>query len=285
MDNTPQEVRTVPPRVPLVFSTGKPISPQKREKSKKSRQNSTAKATKKKQEISNQFIKLGKRGATGSKLTVRQALFVRFFVEDPKLNGTAAAQKAGYSNPMQVSVILLKNPRVKEEIDRVLKVASRHLEISAEKTLSELANLAYSNVYDYIQINPDGSWSFDLQNITRNQAAAIGELICEEEVLREPIVNNGVKVFTKVRRTKFKLHDKLQALTLLTKWQRLMPKEEQEPTNVTINVLDAIINGDVGQMNVHQLTDGNVPHETYPTRNGGTGRNGNHPNTIEGTIG
>jgi phage terminase small subunit len=300
MDNSPQETRFIPRRVPLVFSTEKPVTPQKQEKFKKSRQNSIKKASekkreaRKKQEISNQFLSVGQVTQSG-KLTVRQSLFVRYLVEDPKFSATAAAEKVGYANPAAVGSNLLKHPIVSAEIKRLLKITSRHLEISAEKTLSEIANIAYSNVYDYLSVNPDGSWTFDLKNINRNQASAIQEIVTEEEILREPVTIDGVKRYTKVRRTKFKLHDKLSALNTLTKFQQLMPKEEPESTtNVTINVLDAIINGTIGSMNVQQLTEGSDhPARKLPNGFGAqaqaarraivNGSNGN-PQTIEGSL-
>jgi phage terminase small subunit len=77
------------------------------------------------------------------------------------------------------------------------------LAIDKEHVLTELAKLAFANMADYIEIGADGQPRLDLSALTRDQAAAIHEVVVEtrteERHLGPPVI---------ITKTRFKLADK-----------------------------------------------------------------------------
>jgi phage terminase small subunit len=90
--------------------------------------------------------------------------------------------------------------------------AVARLAINKEHVLSELAKLAFSNMADYIEIAADGQPTLDFSALTRDQAAAIHELVVETRT--EERDDGPPIIITKV---KFKLADKRGPLTDLGK--------------------------------------------------------------------
>jgi len=132
------------------------------------------------------------------------------------MNGTRAAITAGYSPKtatVQASQLLSKF-KVKTEVERILALRAKKLDITAEKVLGELAKLAFANMQDYIKIQ-DGEAYVDLSGLTREQAAAIQEITSEEYT--EGRGDNA----RDIKRTKFKLSDKRGSLELLGKHLKL----------------------------------------------------------------
>lgn len=66
----------------------------------------------------------------------------------------------------------MKDPWVKREIRRELAERKKNLKFDAARLDEEIAKLAFSNLFDYVQ--PDGQ--IDLEKVNRDQAAAILEL-------------------------------------------------------------------------------------------------------------
>lgn len=76
----------------------------------------------------------------------RRARFVTEYAKD--LNGLQAAIRAGYSAKTAGSQAsrLLKNVKVRSEIDALLKKVATKNEITVERTLQEIARIAYGDV-------------------------------------------------------------------------------------------------------------------------------------------
>jgi phage terminase small subunit len=182
------------------------------------------------------------RPATGTELTIKQSLFVKYLLQDPKFNATRAAEKANYVQPESTGCKLLALPKIANIIKEAIRTGYSDLHIAAKRTLSEIATIAYSNMFDYMDVADDGSIKIDFKSLTRAQAAAIQEVHTEEVLEDDPDSKDGKKK-VRVRRIRFKLADKLGGLALLAKYQKLIPEEGAQP--VTINLLDAIIAGNV----------------------------------------
>jgi hypothetical protein len=90
--------------------------------------------------------------------------------------------------------------------------AVSRLAINKENVLSELAKLAFANMADYIEIGADGQPRLDLSALTRDQAAAIHEVVVETRIVQR---DDGPPVI--VSKAKFKLADKRAALVDLGK--------------------------------------------------------------------
>ena len=112
-----------------------------------------------------------------TKLNEKQKQFVREYLID--LNATQAAIRAGYSEKTARS----QGQRLLTHVDiaAAIKVAQderiERTEITADRVLEELAKIGFSNMQDYIRTTGEGDAFVDLSALTREQAAAISEVI------------------------------------------------------------------------------------------------------------
>ena len=90
--------------------------------------------------------------------------------------------------------------------------AVSRLAISKERVLDELAKLAFSNMADYLKIGADGQPRVDFSKLTRDQAAAIHEVVVETRTEER---DDGPPII--ITKTRFKLTDKRGALVDLGK--------------------------------------------------------------------
>lgn len=184
-----------------------------------------------------------------AKLTPKQLAFCREYPKD--FNMRQALIRAGYS-PHTVTrggnLRVLQNPLIAAELQLVVKRNSDRCEMSLSKAMDEVNRIAFANHLDYFRIE-DGSPIIDLSKITREQASAISEITTEEFA-----EGRGEDART-VRKIKFKLHDKLRALELTSKYlaiaegvkelelmrQRLKAMSEQDKEAYFTNISDAAI--------------------------------------------
>ena len=145
----------------------------------------------------------------------RHERFCREYIKD--LNGTRAAIVAGYAkNSAKVTASrLLTNPNVQALLAKLMKKHADKLDLDAEKVLSELSSVGFSNMLDYVKITEEGDAYVDLSSLTQEQAAAIHEVTVDE------YVEGKGKHARKVKRTKLKLVDKIRSLELLGKHLKL----------------------------------------------------------------
>lgn len=150
------------------------------------------------------------------KLSPKQEAFAQAYVET--LNGSAAYRMTYNVRPgtkdssIHVNASkLLADAKVKQRVAELQAAVAKRHEITKDKVIRELALLGFSNMMDYMRVTEDGSACVDLSTMTRDQAAAIGELTSE-------VYMDGVGEDAKtVKRTKFKLVDKRAPLVDLGK--------------------------------------------------------------------
>ena len=160
-------------------------------------------------------------------LSLRQLAFCdRFLVSR---NATRAAVEAGYSekSASTIAVELMSQPHIAHVIDTRIRLASEQANIRATQVLQEIAAIAFCNVANYMTVRDDGTVSFDLARLGRDQSKAIKEITVEEIT-----IGQGENV-RHVRRTHLRLHDKLKALELLGRYlgiltNPLRPGDEDE---------------------------------------------------------
>lgn len=174
----------------------------------------------------------------GGKLTPKQEAFVREYLSTG--NASEAYRRAYNASGMADKVIhvkaceLLKNGKVAVRVEsQKAKLAEKH-GVTAERVIRELALIGFANMSDYIRTTSEGDAYVDLSALTRDQAAAIGEVTSETYAEGK---GEDAKV---VKRTRFKLHDKKAALVDLGKHLGLFKemKEISGPNGGPIEVTE-----------------------------------------------
>ncbi len=136
----------------------------------------------------------------------KQQRFVNEYLVDR--NATQAAIRAGYSakTATVIGAENLTKPNIKKAIEVGEAEIAERTKITQDKVMKELEKIGFSNMLDYITITNGGDPVTDFSALTRDQAAAISEIVVEEytEGRGEDARN--------VKRTKFKLSDKRSAL-------------------------------------------------------------------------
>lgn len=131
-------------------------------------------------------------------LTPKQNRFCEEYVVD--FNGTQSVIRAGYSKKTakEQASRLLTFANIQAKIKELTEAQSKRTEIRADQVMKELALIGFSNMLDYVEIENGVAYT-DLSKLTREQAAAIQEIVTEEGEAG--------------RRVKIKLTDKIRALT------------------------------------------------------------------------
>jgi len=145
----------------------------------------------------------GKKVPKKNKLTPKQQRFVMEYCRD--LNATQAAIRAGYSPKTARSQgqRLLTNVDIGTVLGEERKKIEKRCEVSTDKTVKEIARLAFSNIGDFLTWGEGGVFLKDFNGLTPEKTACIAK------------VSNHI---TKDSRTvRFKMHPKLPALHLLMK--------------------------------------------------------------------
>jgi phage terminase small subunit len=148
--------------------------------------------------------------------------FVEEYIVD--LNGKRAAIRTGYS-PRTAEVQasrLLSNAKVDAAVKRAMQARSRRTGITADRVLIELAELAFSNISDFLHVQRDGSVQIDLARASRDRAAAVHDVI-----LSTPAEGSDDEVLIG-KLTRIELFDKLRALDMLARHLGMYPSAERQ---------------------------------------------------------
>ena len=94
---------------------------------------------------------------------------------------------------------------------RAFNARSRRTEIDIDQVLRELGHIGFSNMLDFVTIGDDGRVTFDLTHLSRDQAAAIQEIVVDE------YTEGAGEDARNVKRTRFKLANKVAALEKMGK--------------------------------------------------------------------
>ncbi len=146
-------------------------------------------------------------------LTGRQKLFVENYLVS--MNGAEAVRAAGYQtkNPRCTASELLSKPHIQEAIDRGISARVARLHITQDFVLLKLAEIAQSNIGDYLHFGRDGVKLRDMAEIPPEKIALIKELTEGEE-----------------KNVKLVLHDKISALDKLARHLGMFERHRQRQT-------------------------------------------------------
>ncbi|GAB6037143.1 hypothetical protein JCM15519_17020 [Fundidesulfovibrio butyratiphilus] len=151
------------------------------------------------------------------KLTAKQAAFVLEYLKD--LNATQAAIRAGYSvkNAGRISTELVSKSHIVEAIKEQQQAMARRTLVTADRVIAELAKVAFASMRNYVTVNEDGTPVLDFNN----NAADLGVV---SEITQETYVEGKGEDARDVKRTRFKLYDKMNALSQLAKNLGITPE-------------------------------------------------------------
>ena len=117
-----------------------------------------------------------------------------------------AYAEAGYKPHRSNAARLSTNDSVVARKEYLLSQAAKRAVITVADVISELGLIGFANMQDYICTTPEGDAYINLSQLTRDQAAAIGEITCED------YVDGRGEDARDVKKMKFKLLDKRAAL-------------------------------------------------------------------------
>lgn len=202
--------------------------------------------------------------AAARPLSPRQERFVREYLID--LNGTQAVIRAGYSaKGADVQACrLLGDARIAAAIAAAQQKLASRQDVTLERIVAELAKIGFANMQDYMRVGSGGEPTLDFSNLTRDQAAALGE------VTVETFIDGGGDDARAVRRVKFKLHDKRAALVDLGKHLGMFVERQA----ITVSVLDGMTQDELARIRqiladeLAQRIAGGRREETQPEQAG-----------------
>lgn len=145
-----------------------------------------------------------KRGGDRRNLTVKQQNFAQEYLVD--FNAGQAAIRAGYSkrSARVKGCELLKDPRIKEIIDKRLEELAERTRMTQEQVFQELVKVAKADMSDFATWGPEGVQFKDSAELRPEDTAAVAE------------VSQTVTEHGGTRR--IRLHDKLKALEMLSRY-------------------------------------------------------------------
>ncbi len=161
-------------------------------------------------------------------LTPKQRLFVTEYLID--LNATQAYIRAGYlvksDNVAAVKGLeLVRNGKVAAEIDKALKARESRTLITADRVLTELARLGFSDMRDYAMWGPHGVTLKHSDELTEAQARAVIQ-VSEHRTVKTTFSKEGDVVGETVQsNVTFKLADKEGSLDKLARHLGMYLKE------------------------------------------------------------
>ena len=151
-----------------------------------------------------------------TKLADKQKLFVKGYLANGG-NATKAAHEAGYalSHAHNQGSLFLKKPEVRAAIAEKLGKTFDRLDISVERTLLELARVAYGNAADLASFNDLGDWTINLAELGDDQRALLKSI---------KKTDHG--------QTEVTTHDKMQAIQLLGKYLKMFVDVTEHNVNL-----------------------------------------------------
>lgn len=144
--------------------------------------------------------------------TQREAKFIRFMCRGD-LSNRDAAIAAGFSEVSAHSLAtrLLKKDYIVKAIQEARARMQERTEISVEKLVKELARVGFANMQTFMRVDDEGQPHVDLSDVSEDDWASI------QEITTETFWDGPEGEEREVRKTKIKLHPKLDALEKIAK--------------------------------------------------------------------
>ncbi len=156
-------------------------------------------------------------------------------------NAAKSARESGYS-AWYGQTQLLKDPLIIAEIERYRASRADKFQVSTDRIIAELCKVAFSNLDDYVTLQQDGTPLIDCSETGREEMAALAEIT--QDTYTERIGSGQDAEFTPVKKTKIKLHSKVQALEQLSRIFKMYGVEgldgKMTPQNMAQKIREAL---------------------------------------------
>lgn len=148
-------------------------------------------------------------------LTQEEELWVAEYLSC--LDARKASRRLGFSKSKSATAASWvkpngPKPHVFRAVQNGLRARTVRLGVTADAVVQELARLGFSNMMNYIDVDPDGNPRIELQNLTADTSAAIKKITVEE--YKEGRGENA----REIKRITLELHDKKAPLIALGKY-------------------------------------------------------------------
>lgn len=142
----------------------------------------------------------------------RKILFVNVYLRN--FNATEAAIEAGYSEKTARAAgsRLLTDVNVQNLIRLRVDDMIKAKQLSLESVIDEIRKLAFTSIKSFVGVTKDGQPYLDFSKVNEEEWAAVGELTVDE------YMEGRGEDARAVKKTKFKLHNKLDALDKLARF-------------------------------------------------------------------
>lgn len=134
----------------------------------------------------------------------KQAAFVNEYLIDK--NATAAAERAGYSDPNYGRQLVAK-PNVIRAIREALELQGRRTEVTADRVLLELARIGFADIRALFTWDEERAAFVPSRDLSDDEAAAVASIKAETTHYTRDDGNTETKI-----KLEIKAHDKLGAL-------------------------------------------------------------------------
>lgn len=141
-------------------------------------------------------------------LNKRQTVVIDLYFGRANFDKTKALRMAGYSCPNDYTQFF-NHPDVEREVERRWAEVRARYDVTYDRVVTEIAKVAFANVGSYVQVQDDGSFVLDFENMDMTEWSAIGEVSVETYV--EGRGDNA----REVKRIRVKPWNKLAALDQL----------------------------------------------------------------------
>ena len=156
-------------------------------------------------------------------LSDKQAVFVMEYIAD--MNGARAAREAGYAKPDSQASKLLKMPRVKAALARLLAPKLEEVELTAENILRQLSRFLFRDIADFI--DSEGYLIQSPSELPEGLRQCIESFETVDSYDQDGNLNE--------QRTKVKFVSKARSIELAMKYARLLDPDKNT-TNVNVGV-------------------------------------------------
>lgn len=136
-------------------------------------------------------------------------------------NGAKAARESGFSVWYATHNLLL-DPLVLDEIAKYRASRAKKFEVNTERIMAELVKVAFGTLGDFLTLNEDGTPIIDCTEVGASEMAALAEVTQDTYVEKDTATSSSEEddeepIFRTVKKTKLKMHNKLQALEQLAR--------------------------------------------------------------------